>query len=98
MKIQVEEILSSRGRVKILKLLALLGELNISELARKAGLSHTSTERHLNQLKKYNLVIEKRFGRIRIFKFNAENPLANAIAELFRRVEELSNERENNDD
>ncbi|RLE51309.1 MAG: ArsR family transcriptional regulator [Candidatus Methanomethylicota archaeon] len=86
-KIIVEEIFSSKGRVKILRILASIGELNISEIARRANLSYASVQQHLEKLKECNLVIEKRFGRIRIFKFNYDNPIAPAIINLFRSFE-----------
>ena len=81
----IEEILSSKGRVKILKILSEIGELNISEIARRAGLNYATTNRHLGVLEEQGLVRHKRFGRIRIFRFNEEN----RRAELIRRLMEL---------
>ena len=81
----IEEILSSKGRVKILKILSEIGELNISEIARRAGLNYATTNRHLSVLEEQGLVRHKRFGRIRIFRFNEEN----RKAELVRRLMEL---------
>ena len=43
-------------------------ELNISEITRRVGLSHSATARHLDFLTKSGLLREKRFNRIRIFK------------------------------
>jgi DNA-binding transcriptional ArsR family regulator len=43
-------------------------ELNISEITRRVGLSHTATARHLDFLTKSGLLREKRFNRIRIFR------------------------------
>jgi len=81
----IEEVLSSKGRVKILKILANIGELNISEIARRAGLNYTTTNEHLMALELSGLVLHKRFGRIRIFRFNENNPRA----EMVRRLVEL---------
>ena len=36
--VAIEEVFSSRGRMKILRVLAEIGELNVSEIARRAGL------------------------------------------------------------
>lgn len=88
--VPVEEVLSSKGRVKILKILALKGELNISEIARRAELNHTSTLSHLRYLKKIGLVEEKNFGRIRIFRFREEDPRARIIKHFFEEFEKLS--------
>ncbi|HMD78355.1 MAG TPA: winged helix-turn-helix domain-containing protein [Nitrososphaerales archaeon] len=43
-------------------------ELNISEITRRVGLSHSATARHLDFLTKSGLLREKRFNRIRIFR------------------------------
>jgi DNA-binding transcriptional ArsR family regulator len=78
----VEEIFSSKGRVKILRLLVEIGELNISEIARRAGLNYATTNQHLNILEKAGLVLHKSFGRIRIYRLNQGNGYAEAIRTL----------------
>ena len=78
----IEEVLSSRGRVKILKILADIGELNISDIARRAGLNYTVTNRHLIALERYGLILHKKFGRIRIYRYNENNPKAEMIRKL----------------
>jgi len=78
----VEEVFSSKGRVKILKILVEIGELNISEIARRSGLNYVTTNRHLQVLEEAGLVRHKNFGRIRIFRFNEENRRARMIKEL----------------
>jgi len=45
-------------------------ELNISEITRRVGLSHSATARHLEFLTKSGLLREKRFNRIRIFRID----------------------------
>ena len=78
-----EEIFSSKGRVKVLKSLAERGEMNISEITRKTSLNHTTTSAHLRRLCDLGIVEEKKFGRIRIFRFKKEDPRAWAIQTLF---------------
>ena len=78
----IEEVFSSKGRVKILKILAKIGELNISEIARRAGLNYTTTNQHLLVLEDHGLVRHKKFGRIRIFRFDEENPRARMVQKL----------------
>lgn len=78
----IEDILSSRGRVRIIKALSEVGELNISEIARRVELNYTTTNQHLHALKEAGLVQEKKFGRIRIFRFKYEYPRAQAIKDL----------------
>lgn len=79
----VEEILSCRGKVRILRILAEEGELNVSEITRRSRLNHTLTLKYLDGLKTEQLLDEKRFGRIRIFKYRWDNPKAKALSHLF---------------
>lgn len=78
----LEDVLSSRGRVKVLKVLAEIGELYVSEISRRTGLNNTVTTRHLTSLAKIGLISEKRFGKIRIFQFQDLDPRAQAIKKL----------------
>ena len=80
---QIEDVLQSKGRIKILKILATEGELNISEIARRAHINHNSTRYHLNFLVKTNILQEKTFGRIRIYRFKLENIRVRALKNLF---------------
>ena len=79
----IEDVLSSKGRILILKILAELEELNISAIARVTNLNHNTTAKHLEFLKKADLVQEKRFGRIKIFRFKLENIRAKSLKRLF---------------
>lgn len=58
------------------------GELNISEITRRSGLSHSSAARHLEFLAKAGLISEKRFNRIRIFRVDHESPYVVALNRL----------------
>ncbi|MCS7368137.1 MAG: winged helix-turn-helix domain-containing protein [archaeon GBS-70-058] len=82
----IEEIFASRGRTRIIKTLIIEKEMNISELAKRTGLSYTSVNRHLEELKKKGVIMEKRFGRIRIFKINEQNKVAKAIEEFIMKT------------
>lgn len=84
----IEEIFSSKGRVRILRILSEIGELNISEIARRAGLNYATTNQHLELLEKHKLIRHKTFGRIRIFRYNEENPRAVMIRQLIENWEE----------
>ena len=67
------------------------GELNISEITRRSGLSHSSAARHLEFLEKGGLITEKRFNRIRIFKVESSSPY---VAALNRLLSDWKNARE----
>jgi DNA-binding transcriptional ArsR family regulator len=78
----IEDVFSSKGRVKILRLLVEIGELNISEIARRAGLNYATTNEHLGILESAGLVLHKSFGRIRIYRLNESSPYAMAVKTL----------------
>ena len=78
----IEDVFSSKGRVKILRILTEMRELNISEIARRAGLNYATTNQHLQVLENHKLVRHKTFGRIRIFRYNEDNPRSRMIKQL----------------
>ena len=69
----IEDLFISRARVKILKTLALNEELTISLIINKTRLNYSCVVKHLNYLKMINLIQEKKFGRIKIFRYKLEN-------------------------
>lgn len=79
---EIEDLLSSRGRVKILRILAEEKETNITRITKKSMLNHSAAVSHLNKLIQAGLASEKRFGKIRIFRFQDENPVAQKVVEL----------------
>ncbi len=84
---QLAEILGSKGKIKILKLLVREGEANITKIVRETGLRHSLVEKHLEDLIRLGIVVEKRIGRLRIFSLNLQNPRTQSIVELIRRLE-----------
>jgi len=78
----IEDVFSSKGRTRLLKVLAEVGELNITEIVRRAGLNYTAASRHLKALRAMGLVEEKTFGKIRILSLKQEDPRAEAIRTL----------------
>jgi DNA-binding transcriptional ArsR family regulator len=85
-KVAIEDIFSSRGRIKILKTLAGAdhSELPISELCRKVNLNHSSTKSHLKVLIRSGLIEEKTYGsRIKIYRYKIEDLRARSLRSLF---------------
>ncbi len=75
--------MSSYGRTKVLTIMLESGELNISEIKRRSGLSHSATSRHLEFLTKTGILTEKRFNRIRIFRVDQSSPLVGALTRFY---------------
>ncbi len=75
----IENVLGSKVRIKILYFLAKDEELNISQIICKTRLNHSIIVKHLNILKELDLVQEKIFGRIKIYRFKIENIKARSL-------------------
>jgi len=78
----VEDVFSSRLRIKILKILVQVGELNVSEIARRLGVNYNTTRGHLNVLEDEGILQHKVFGRIRLYRLNGHSPKARALQNL----------------
>lgn len=76
------EALGSRGRVRILYVLAKMGRTSMTRLAREARLGYESTRDHVAKLAKLGLVEERRVGRIVLVRLS-DHPLADRIRALF---------------
>ena len=76
---KIENLLGSRARIKILKVLALNQELSISQIIRVTKLNHASVKSHLAYLKSHKLIQEKIFGRIKIYRYKFENIRAKSL-------------------
>jgi Mn-dependent DtxR family transcriptional regulator len=78
----IEDVFSSRLRMKILKILHEVGELNVSEIARRLNVNYVSASEHMKILEKENILQHKLFGRIRLYRFNDQSPKAKAVQNL----------------
>ncbi|MBN1215549.1 MAG: hypothetical protein JXA99_08895 [Candidatus Lokiarchaeota archaeon] len=80
--ILIEDLFDSREKTVILKLLALKGELTLSEIILLSKLNHQIIKKHLNYLVKIKIIVKKEFSKIRIYQFNYFNFKARAIHKL----------------
>lgn len=80
--VNIEDVFSSKLRVKILKVISQVGELNVSEIARRLGVNYKITAKHLKILENEGIIQHKTFGRIHLYKFNELSPKAKAIQNL----------------
>jgi len=78
----VEDVFSSRLRMKIVKILARMGELNVSEIARRLGMNYETTNKHLRVLEDEGILQHKEFGRIRLYRINERSLKARAVQNL----------------
>ncbi|RLE81159.1 MAG: ArsR family transcriptional regulator [Thermoprotei archaeon] len=78
----IEDVFSSKGRVKVLRVLIEHKALNITEIVRRSTLSYSSVVKHLRFLSQIGLVRERRYGKIRIFFVNEDHDLIKALKKI----------------
>ena len=78
----LEQVFSSKSRMKILKLIYQLGQLNVSDVARRLKLNYVSTSGHLKLLECEGILQERKYGRIRMYRFNEGSAKAKAVQNL----------------
>jgi len=78
----VEDVFCSRLRIEILKILFNVGELNVSEIARRLRINYVSASKHLKILEDEGILQRKMFGRIRLYRVNEQSPKAKALQNL----------------
>ena len=78
---ELEEVFSSKPRMKILKLIYTLGSLNVSDVARKLKINFASTSGHLKVLEAEGILEERLYGRVRMYRFS-DSAKAKAVAAL----------------
>jgi len=80
--VELEEVFSSRGRVRVLRLLSEMRELKITHICERAKMSYVYASKHLLFLEKHDIVCHKTFGRVRLFRLNKNNIKALKIRDL----------------
>ena len=80
--LELEEVLSSKPRLKILTLLNTLGSLNISNIARQIGVNFTAASKHLKVLEAEGILQVHVYGRVRMYRFKEGSAKARAIQNL----------------
>ncbi len=79
---ELEDVLSSKSRMKILKLIYQLGSLNVSDVARRLKLNYASTSEHLKVLESEGILLEHKYGRVRMYRFSQGSAKAKAVVGL----------------
>jgi predicted transcriptional regulator len=80
----LETILSSACRRRIIKILASEGSTNIMELIRKANSKYPQLNSEVRILQTEDIVIDEHVGRMRIIKLNKENPKTLTLLEALK--------------
>ncbi len=83
----IEDLFSSRIRVRVLRALIRYKEVNITKLSRELGVNYKVIEYHVEALKRLGIAEEKRFGRIRIIRLSEGDPRVLAIERFFAELD-----------
>jgi predicted ArsR family transcriptional regulator len=84
----IENVFSSKLRIKMLKILMQMGELNVSEIARRLSVNYNIVNRHLKVLEDEGIIQHKVFGRVRLYRLNEHSSKAKALQSLIEMWEE----------
>ncbi len=80
----IEDVFSSRFRMKILKILYDVAELNTSDFARRLKVNYASTSKNLKILENEGILQHKMFGRICLYRYNEQSTKAKAVQTLIQ--------------
>jgi predicted transcriptional regulator len=86
----IELVLNSKPRIKILKILAQIGQLNTTQIAHRVSINYRTTFKHLKLLEDEGILIHKKYGRICSYRFNENSIKANAVRKLIETWENAS--------
>jgi predicted transcriptional regulator len=78
----IEDVFSSKLRMKILKVVIQVGELNVSDIARRLRVNYETTNGHLKVLEDEGILQHKVFGRIRLYRLNENSSKARVVQSL----------------
>ena len=85
---EIEEVFSSKPRMKILRLVARLGALNVSDIARRINMNYSTTNQHLKLLETEGVLRQRVYGRVRMYRFNEASLKAKAVQNLIETWEQ----------
>jgi len=91
--LDMEEVLASKSRIRILRVLAMKGPLNITEIRKCTKLNYKSISRALEALKQMRVIGELSIDRTRNFRVKVENAETSALVELIKRLANLERTR-----
>ncbi|MCW4018717.1 MAG: ArsR family transcriptional regulator [Candidatus Bathyarchaeota archaeon] len=88
---ELNRILASFCRQKILLELAKHKELNVMALVHKVNSTYDEVNRNVHILDREGMVIQERVGRMRFIRLNAKNRNTEILLDALKRVEQAKN-------
>jgi len=79
---QLEDVLCSKTRIRILKVMVRLGRLNVSTVAKMMRINYCASLKHLEILENAGLLQRTDYGRLRLYRFNENSMVSKALSRV----------------
>jgi predicted transcriptional regulator len=76
---ELEAVLASACRRRILKVLSRAGRVNVMALVRKVNSTYSQVNPNLRILAEEGIIVDEHFGRMRVIRLNKENPKTDVL-------------------
>lgn len=83
----LETLMASSCRRKILRVLSSSGRTNVMKLVQKVNSTYNQVNLNLQILQKEGIVFDEHFGRMRVIRLNRENPKTELLLKALKILE-----------
>ena len=83
----LETLMASSCRRRILRALSRAGRTNVMELVRKVNSTYNQVNSNLHILQKEGIVFDEHFGRMRVIRLNKENSRTRLLLQALKMLE-----------
>jgi hypothetical protein len=83
----LETLLASFCRRKILRVLSSSGRTNVMKLVQKVNSTYNQVDSNLQILQKEAIIFDQHFGRMRVIRLNRENPRTALLLQALKILE-----------
>lgn len=83
----LEALVSSSCRRRILRVLSSSGRANVMELVRKVNSTYNQVNSNLQILQKEGIIFDQHFGRMRVIRLNKKNPRTARLLQALKILE-----------
>jgi DNA-binding transcriptional ArsR family regulator len=84
MRLDLERVLASSCRTRIIRLLYKKGHVHVMQLVHQANSTYNEVNSHLRILQKEGIILDEHFGRLRVIRLSLENPRTLILLEALR--------------
>ena len=83
----LDRVLASKCRTRIIRVLAKNGNLNVMELTQKTNSTYNQINSHLRVLLEEGIIFDKHYGRLRVITLYRDNPKTALLLQALRILE-----------